>query len=67
MFVPFSAFVVDGYGLQQEEVAAERRAKRAEVYVAPAESAAPSVEEKRKRKRTEGDVQAAIKSKHRKT
>ena len=37
--------------LQQEEVAAERRAKRAEAFVAPAETAAPSVDEKRRRKR----------------
>ena len=37
--------------LQQEEVTAERRAKRAEVFVAPAETAAPSVDEKRRRKR----------------
>ncbi|THH33750.1 hypothetical protein EUX98_g458 [Antrodiella citrinella] len=55
---------------KQEEVTAEKRAKRAEVYVAPAESAAPSVEEKRKRKRTQGDVQeseSVTKSKHKKT
>lgn len=37
--------------LQQEEVTAERQAKRAEAFVAPAEAAAPSVEEKRRRKR----------------
>ncbi len=35
---------------QQEEVTAERRAKRAEVFVAPEEEAAPTIEEKRKRK-----------------
>lgn len=37
--------------VQQEEVTAERQAKRAEAFVAPAETAAPSVEEKRRRKR----------------
>lgn len=36
--------------LQQEEVTAERRAKRAEAFVAPDEDAALTVEEKRKRK-----------------
>lgn len=36
---------------QQEEVTAEKRAKRAEAYIAPAETAEPTVEEKRKRKR----------------
>lgn len=36
---------------KQEEVAAENRARRAEVFVAPTETAAPTVEEKRKRKR----------------
>ncbi|RDX53078.1 hypothetical protein OH76DRAFT_1344255 [Lentinus brumalis] len=35
---------------KQEEVTAERRAKRAEVFVAPEEEAAPTIEEKRKRK-----------------
>ncbi len=35
---------------QQEEVTAERRAKRAEAFVAPEEEAAPTIEEKRKRK-----------------
>ncbi|KAJ3530417.1 hypothetical protein NM688_g7711 [Phlebia brevispora] len=39
---------------KQEEVTAERRAKRAEAFVAPAESAAPTVEEKRRRKREKG-------------
>lgn len=39
------------YILQQEEVTAERRAKRAEVFVAPEEEAAPTIDEKRKRKR----------------
>ncbi|OCH95854.1 hypothetical protein OBBRIDRAFT_787700 [Obba rivulosa] len=38
---------------KQDEVTAERRAKRAEAFVAPAEEAAPTVEEKRKRKREE--------------
>lgn len=37
--------------LQQEEVTAERRAKRAEAFVAPTEMAAPSVNEKRRRER----------------
>ncbi|KAH9853834.1 hypothetical protein C2E23DRAFT_820667 [Lenzites betulinus] len=36
---------------KQDEVTAERRAKRAEVFVAPEEEAAPTIEEKRKRKR----------------
>lgn len=36
--------------LQQEEVTAERRAKRAEAFVAPDEEAAPTIDEKRKRK-----------------
>ncbi|PSS36879.1 hypothetical protein PHLCEN_2v1307 [Hermanssonia centrifuga] len=36
---------------KQEEVTAERRAKRAEVFVAPSETAAPTVDEKRRRKR----------------
>ncbi|KAI0662988.1 hypothetical protein C8Q70DRAFT_1050693 [Cubamyces menziesii] len=36
---------------KQEEVTAERRAKRAEAFVAPEEQAAPTIEEKRKRKR----------------
>ncbi|KAI0723445.1 ribosomal RNA assembly protein mis3 [Earliella scabrosa] len=35
---------------KQEEVTAERRAKRAEAFVAPEEDAAPTIEEKRKRK-----------------
>ena len=37
--------------LQQEEVTVEKQAKRAEAFVAPAETAAPTVEEKRRRKR----------------
>lgn len=45
------AHVPDDLCLQQEEVTAERQAKRAEAFVAPAETAAPSVEEKRRRKR----------------
>ena len=62
--------------LQQEEVTAERRAKRAEAFVAPAESAAPTVEEKRRRKREkeaqddgagEGEDGAKRKKKKRKT
>ncbi|KAK7696603.1 hypothetical protein QCA50_001261 [Cerrena zonata] len=36
---------------KQEEVSSENRAKRAEAFVAPEETAAPTVEEKRKRKR----------------
>ncbi|KAI0751299.1 hypothetical protein C8Q80DRAFT_1156520 [Daedaleopsis nitida] len=35
---------------KQEEVTAERRAKRAEAFVAPEEDAAPTIAEKRKRK-----------------
>jgi ribosomal RNA assembly protein len=61
---------------QQEEVAAERRAKRAEAFVAPTETAAPSVNEKRRRKRekertdeTDGDEgdKSQRKKKRRKT
>jgi len=56
---------------KQEEVTAEKRAKRAEAYVAPAESAAPTVEEKRKRKRSrerQDDSQELVaKTKHKKT
>ncbi|KAF7792125.1 hypothetical protein EIP86_003155 [Pleurotus ostreatoroseus] len=61
---------------KQEEVTAERRAKRAEAFVAPAESAAPTVEEKRRRKREkeaqddgagEGEDGAKRKKKKRKT
>ncbi|KAI0773829.1 ribosomal RNA assembly protein mis3 [Fomes fomentarius] len=47
---------------KQEEVTAERRAKRAEAFVAPEEVAAPTVEEKRKRKHSkdkeEGDPES---------
>ncbi|KZT74564.1 hypothetical protein DAEQUDRAFT_660253 [Daedalea quercina L-15889] len=39
---------------KQEQVAEERRAKRAEAFIAPAEDAAPTVEEKRKRRREAG-------------
>ncbi|GJE84743.1 ribosomal RNA assembly protein krr1 [Phanerochaete sordida] len=47
---------------KQEEVTAEKQAKRAEAFVAPAETAAPTVEEKRRRKREkahddEGDAE----------
>ncbi|TCD70482.1 ribosomal RNA assembly protein krr1 [Steccherinum ochraceum] len=42
---------------KQEEVTAEKRAKRAEVFVAPVETAAPTVEEKRKRKRPSSEHQ----------
>ncbi|RPD61985.1 ribosomal RNA assembly protein mis3 [Lentinus tigrinus ALCF2SS1-7] len=38
---------------KQEEVTIERRAKRAEAFVAPEEDTAPTIEEKRKRKHTE--------------
>ncbi len=53
---------------QQEEVTAEKRAKRAEAYIAPAETAEPTVEEKRKRKREKesesgGDREKAKKKK----
>lgn len=41
---------------QQTETTAQRRAERAEAFVAPVESAAPTVEEKRKRKRREAEV-----------
>ncbi len=40
---------------QSEEVAAERRAKRAEAFVAPAETAAPTVEEKQRKRGKERD------------
>jgi len=36
---------------KQEEVTAEKQARRAEAFVAPAEAAAPTIEEKRRRKR----------------
>lgn len=38
---------------QQTEATAKRRAERAEAFVAPTEAAAPTVEDKRKRKRRE--------------
>ena len=38
---------------QQGEATAKRRVERAEAFVAPVEPAAPTVEEKRKRKRRE--------------
>jgi hypothetical protein len=38
---------------QQTEAAAKRHAERAEAFVAPAEAAAPTVEDKRKRKQRE--------------
>lgn len=59
--------------LQQEEVTAERRAKRAEVFVAPTETAAPTIDEKRRRKRekekgdAEGEGDGTRKKKKRKT
>ncbi|KAI0775422.1 ribosomal RNA assembly protein mis3 [Irpex lacteus] len=56
-----------------KEVTAERRAKRAEAFVAPAETAAPSIDEKRRRKRDkgreeegEGDVESDKKHKKKK-
>ncbi|OSC96725.1 hypothetical protein PYCCODRAFT_1378634 [Trametes coccinea BRFM310] len=48
---------------KQEEVTAERRAKRAEAFVAPEEEAAPTIEEKRKRKRDQ-EQDGAQSSKH---
>jgi ribosomal RNA assembly protein len=36
--------------MQQEEVTAEKQAKRAGAFVAPAENADPSVEEKRRKR-----------------
>ncbi|EMD41007.1 hypothetical protein CERSUDRAFT_103362 [Gelatoporia subvermispora B] len=44
---------------KQEEVTAERRAKRAEAFVAPTEEAAPTIEEKRKRRREEKEQERA--------
>ncbi|KAG1793814.1 uncharacterized protein BJ212DRAFT_1571972 [Suillus subaureus] len=41
---------------KQAEATLKRRAERAEVYVAPTEEAAPTVEEKRKRQHTEVDA-----------
>lgn len=58
---------------QSEEVTAERRAKRAEAFVAPAESAAPTVEEKQRKRGKEredgdgGEDGAKRKKKKRKT
>ena len=46
-----------GLCVQQTETTAKRRAERAEVFVAPVESAAPTVEEKRKRKRREAEAE----------
>ena len=43
--------------LQQAEATEKRRAERAEAFVAPVETALPTVEEKRRhRKRTAGDT-----------
>ena len=42
---------------QQTEATAKRRAERAEAFVAPAEAAAPTVEDRRKRKRRELEAQ----------
>lgn len=56
--------------LKQEEVVAEKRAKRAEVFVAPSETAAPTVEEKKKRKRSrdqKDDQEPVVKAKHKKS
>ncbi|KAH9843680.1 uncharacterized protein C8Q71DRAFT_729586 [Rhodofomes roseus] len=44
---------------KQEQVAEERRVKRAEAFVAPVEDAAPTVEEKRKRRREQQVEEAA--------
>ncbi|TFY54306.1 hypothetical protein EVJ58_g8939 [Rhodofomes roseus] len=44
---------------KQEQVAEERRFKRAEAFVAPVEDAAPTVEEKRKRRREQQVEEAA--------
>ncbi|KAL1741839.1 hypothetical protein HDZ31DRAFT_44578 [Schizophyllum fasciatum] len=44
---------------KQADVAAQRQAERAGAFVAPAEEAAPTVEEKRKRKRHGEDAQEA--------
>ena len=41
----------DSYLLQQTETTEKRRAERAEVFVAPVETAAPTVEEKRRNKK----------------
>ncbi|KAI0734970.1 hypothetical protein C8Q72DRAFT_805825 [Fomitopsis betulina] len=43
---------------RQDQIAEERRAKRAEAFVAPVEDAAPTVDEKRKRRR-EQDLEEA--------
>ncbi|KAF8270870.1 hypothetical protein EI94DRAFT_1770650 [Lactarius quietus] len=42
---------------KQTETTAKRRAERAEAFVAPVESAAPSVEQKRKRKQRESEAE----------
>lgn len=42
---------------KQTETTAKRRAERAEAFVAPVESAAPTVEEKQKRKRRESEAE----------
>lgn len=44
--------------LQQAEAAKRRHAERAEKYVAPAEEAEPTIEEKRKKKRKEREGEA---------
>ncbi|KAJ7499385.1 hypothetical protein FB451DRAFT_1205264 [Mycena latifolia] len=59
---------------KQSETTAKRRAERAEAFVAPAEEAAPTIEQKRNRKRTameaematEGDVDGSEKMKKKK-
>lgn len=43
--------MTDSYLLQQTETTEKRRAERAEVFVAPVETAAPTVEEKRRHKK----------------
>ncbi|KAH9921477.1 uncharacterized protein BXZ73DRAFT_91761 [Epithele typhae] len=52
---------------KQEEVTAERRAKRAEAFVAPEEQVAPTIEEKRKRqhRKEQGDEAGRERSKRR--
>ncbi|KZT13153.1 uncharacterized protein LAESUDRAFT_733646 [Laetiporus sulphureus 93-53] len=51
---------------KQEQATEERRAKRAEAFVAPVETAAPTVEEKRKRRRERESANAMDEGKKRK-
>ena len=50
--------------LKQLEITTQRQAERQEAFVAPVETAAPTVEEKRRRKRVieDGDAQHPIDS-----